>query len=66
VNGPCGWTTSSKPPPLVTQLCFEGDPYLDSDCAEGVKQGLIIPLSKTEADGDSWTHGEFAFVLQPQ
>ncbi|MEU9380564.1 dioxygenase [Streptomyces sp. NPDC048279] len=52
--------------PLVTQLYFEGDPYLDSDCAEGVKQGLIIPLSKTDVDGDSWTHGEFTFVLQPQ
>ncbi|MGI5518572.1 catechol 1,2-dioxygenase [Streptomyces sp. CA-106131] len=52
--------------PLVTQLYFEGDPYLDSDCATGVKPGLIIPLSKTDVDGDSWTCGEFAFVLQPQ
>jgi catechol 1,2-dioxygenase len=52
--------------PLVTQLYFEGDPYIDSDCAEGVKPGLIIPLTKTDIDGDSWTLGEFGFVLQPE
>jgi catechol 1,2-dioxygenase len=51
---------------LTTQLYFEGDPYLDSDAASGVKGGLVIPLGKTEVDGKTWTHGEFTFVLQPQ
>ena len=50
---------------LTTQIYFEGDPYLDSDSASGVKDGLVIPLGKTEIDGESWTHGEFTFVLQP-
>jgi catechol 1,2-dioxygenase len=52
--------------PLTTQLYFEGDPYLDSDAASGVKNDLVIPLGKTEVDGESWTNGEFTFVLQPE
>jgi protocatechuate 3,4-dioxygenase beta subunit len=52
--------------PLTTQLYFEGDPYLDSDAASGVKNDLVIPLGKTEVDGESWTYGEFTFVLQPE
>lgn len=52
--------------PLTTQLYFEGDPYLDSDAASGVKDDLVIPLGKTDVDGESWAFGEFTFVLQPQ
>lgn len=32
---------------LTTQLYFEGDPYLASDVAKGVRDGLVLPLEKT-------------------
>lgn len=51
---------------LTTQLYFEGDPYLESDAASGVKNDLVIALGKTDVDGESWTLGEFAFVLQQE
>ena len=37
--------------PLTTELYFAGDPYLDSDCRNDVKDSLVIDLTKTDADG---------------
>lgn len=50
--------------PLTTQLCFAGDPYLDSDCATAVKDSLVIDLTKVDADGASY-RGEYVFRLAP-
>ena len=48
--------------PLTTQLYFAGDPYLDSDCVTGVKDSLVIDLTKTDA-GDGSYRGEYLFRL---
>jgi catechol 1,2-dioxygenase len=50
--------------PLTTQLYFAGDPYLDSDCVAGVKDYLVIDLTKTDADGRSY-RGQYVFRLAP-
>lgn len=50
---------------LITQLYFEGDPYLDSDSCSGVKSELVVPVSKTEIDGAPWHLVQYDFVLQP-
>jgi catechol 1,2-dioxygenase len=50
--------------PLTTQLYFAGDPYLDSDCVTGVKDSLVIDLTKTDA-GDGSYRGEYLFRLAP-
>jgi catechol 1,2-dioxygenase len=51
---------------LITQLYFQDDPYLDSDSCSGVKNELVVPISKTEIDGEQWQLAEFDFVLQPR
>lgn len=50
--------------PLATQLFFANDPYVDSDCVNGVKSSLIINLTRTDADGASY-RGEYVFRLAP-
>lgn len=50
---------------LITQLYFEGDPYLDSDSCSGVKSELVVPVTKTEIDGETWQQARYDFVLQP-
>lgn len=50
---------------LITQLYFEGDPYLDSDSCSGVKDDLVVPVAKTEIDGEPWQSVRYDFVLQP-
>jgi catechol 1,2-dioxygenase len=50
--------------PLVTQLYFEDDPYLVTDCCSAVKDDLVIPVGKTEIDGESYHLVNFDFVLQ--
>jgi catechol 1,2-dioxygenase len=50
--------------PLITQLYFAGDPYLDSDCGSAVKDSLVIDLTKDDADGVSY-RGEYVFRLAP-
>lgn len=49
---------------LITQLYFEGDPYLDNDSCSGVKAELVVPVSKTEIDGAPWQLVHYDFVLQ--
>jgi catechol 1,2-dioxygenase len=48
--------------PLITQLYFSDDPYLDSDSCSAVKGELVVTPSKTE-DGTSFV--DFPFILQP-
>jgi catechol 1,2-dioxygenase len=50
---------------LITQLYFDGDPYLDSDSCSGVKSELVVPVIKTEIDGETWQQVKYSFVLQP-
>jgi catechol 1,2-dioxygenase len=50
---------------LITQLYFEGDPYLDNDSCSGVKTELVVPVAKTEIDGEPWQLVQYDFVLQP-
>ena len=50
--------------PLVTQLYFEDDPYLVTDCCSAVKDDLVIPVGKTEIDGEPYHLVNFDFVLQ--
>jgi catechol 1,2-dioxygenase len=50
--------------PLTTQLYFAGDPYLDSDTADAVKDSLVIELTKADGDGASY-RGEYVFRLAP-
>lgn len=50
---------------LITQLYFEGDPYLDSDSCSGVKRELVVPVTKTEIEGEPWHQVQYDFVLQP-
>ncbi|MET7992133.1 dioxygenase [Amycolatopsis sp. NPDC005232] len=50
---------------LITQLYFQGDPYLDSDSCSGVKDELVLPVSDKSADGERWKQAEYTFVLQP-
>lgn len=49
---------------LITQLYFEGDPYLDSDSCSGVKNELVVPVTKTEIDGEAWQQVRYDFVLR--
>lgn len=52
--------TLSKPgyETLVTQLYFEGDPWLEKgDCVDAVKASLIIDIGKSEDDGAARTYG---------
>lgn len=51
--------------PLTTQLYFEGDPYLSSDSCSAVKPDLILPVEKTEIDGNPTHLVTFDFLLQP-
>jgi protocatechuate 3,4-dioxygenase beta subunit len=46
---------------LVTQLFFEGAPYLDTD--PFVKRSLIIPLRDVAAEVGKYRHGTFDIVL---
>lgn len=46
---------------LVTQLFFEGAPYLDTD--PFVKHSLIIPLRQVAVGAGSYKHGRFDIVL---
>jgi catechol 1,2-dioxygenase len=48
--------------PLMTQVFFPDDPYLDSDCLAAVKDSLVMDLTKTDADGGSY-RGEYVFRL---
>jgi len=58
---------------LVTHLFISGDPYLDSDAVFGVKQSLIVDLSRHEAgtapDGrtitGTWSSHQHRFGLKP-
>ncbi|MFD9733311.1 dioxygenase [Umezawaea sp. NPDC059074] len=50
---------------LVTQLYFEGDPYLESDSCTGVKNELVVVPEKVEVDGEPYQRVAFDFVLQP-
>lgn len=58
--------------PLTTQLYFEGDPHLHDDPAIGVKDGLVISLSRQEAAdalrsrgvNRPFHEGRFDFCLQ--
>jgi catechol 1,2-dioxygenase len=49
---------------LITQLYFEGDPYLDSDSCSGVKQELVVPVTEAQIDGEPWQAVRYDFVLQ--
>ena len=51
---------------LVTQIYFEDDPYLTTDCCSAVKNDLVVPVSKAEIDGESYHLVKFDFTLQPQ
>lgn len=44
-------------PDLVTELFFEGDPYLENDPAELVRPDLVRPV--TRRDGTLWIEHEF-------
>lgn len=46
---------------LVTQLFFEGAPYLDTD--PFVKKSLIIPLHDVSTNKGNYRHGRFDIVL---
>lgn len=46
---------------LVTQLFFNGAPYLDTD--PFVKRSLIIPLREMTAEAGTYLHGTFDIVL---
>jgi len=46
---------------LVTQLFFEGAPYLETD--PFVKRSLIIPLRDVVAEAGNYRHGTFDIVL---
>ena len=46
---------------LVTQLFFDGAPYLDSD--PFVKRSLIIPLEKVQAESGTYKSGKFDIIL---
>ncbi|ANS32245.1 Chlorocatechol 1,2-dioxygenase (plasmid) [Rhodococcus opacus] len=50
--------------PLITQLYFEGDPYLDSDSCSAVKSELVLPVNKIDIDGETWQLVDFNFILQ--
>lgn len=50
---------------MITQLYFEGDPYLETDSCTGVKNDLVVVPVKTEIDGETYLVVEFDFVLQP-
>jgi catechol 1,2-dioxygenase len=49
---------------LTTQLYFASDPYLDSDCVTGVKESLVIDLTKVDGDVASY-RGGYTFRLTP-
>jgi catechol 1,2-dioxygenase len=51
--------------PLITQLYFRNDPYLDSDSCDAVKDSLILDIDKIDLGGESAALVEFTFVLQP-
>jgi len=42
---------------LTTQLYFEGDRYLDSDVASGVRDGLITSLMRRESAAELAARG---------
>jgi catechol 1,2-dioxygenase len=58
--------------PLISQVYFEGDPYLDNDVANGVRGTLITKLEKHDGaekglEGDYYTaHLDFELRLQDQ
>lgn len=47
---------------LTTQICFEGDPYIDSDVVGAVKDSLVIDLVR---NGVADTRCAYDFVLTP-
>ena len=51
---------------LVTQVYFEDDPYLESDCCSAVKDDLVVPVREVEVDGRSYHHVAFDFTLRPR
>jgi catechol 1,2-dioxygenase len=51
---------------LDTQVYFEDDPYLETDCCSAVKNDLVVPVGKAEIDGQSYHTVKFDFALQPQ
>ncbi|MFT4413696.1 dioxygenase [Fredinandcohnia humi] len=46
---------------LITQVFFEGDPWLETDVADGVRDSLITKLEKF----DDHTKGSITFELRP-
>jgi protocatechuate 3,4-dioxygenase beta subunit len=50
---------------LVTQVYFEDDPYLETDCCSAVKKDLVVPVGKAEIDGQSWHLVKFVFAQYP-
>jgi catechol 1,2-dioxygenase len=52
--------------PLITQLYFQDDPYLDSDSCGAVKDTLVLEVGKIDRHGESAALLEFTFVLQPE
>jgi catechol 1,2-dioxygenase len=60
--------------PMTTQIFFEGDPWLDSDVADAVKPGLIIPLERHDDPreversglGRPYVTARYDFVLRPR
>jgi protocatechuate 3,4-dioxygenase beta subunit len=59
--------------PLITQVFFPGDPYLDNDTIGAVKSALVRPLSKHESEEELAQRGldapfytcEFDITLKP-
>jgi len=51
--------------PLVTQLYFRDDPYLESDSCSAVKDSLVVDVGKVDFKGSPAALVEFTFVLQP-
>lgn len=51
---------------LITQGFFEGDPWIETDVAEGVRESLITKLTKVEEkNGRAVCRGSMHFELRP-
>ncbi|MGE7686768.1 hypothetical protein [Peribacillus simplex] len=46
---------------LITQVFFDGDEWLETDVADGVRDSLVIKLDKK----DYYTEGSLEFSLRP-
>jgi catechol 1,2-dioxygenase len=51
--------------PLITQLYFADDPYLDNDSCAAVKNELVVTPSTVPHGGGTASLIDFPFVLQP-